>query len=299
MIGRGVYPASVTPFTEKGEVDAAGIPRLLSWFQSQRCAGIVLAGTNGEGPSLGAVEKRDLFRVAARLADGWPVIAGIATSSLDEAIWLSRQAHRDGCAAALVMPPGYFREASAVGIEAWFEALAAASPCPLLLYNFPKRTGIVLTSETVARLSRLDTIIGIKDSSGDKANITGYAQAMPGRSLFVGDETLLLDALSHGWTGSISGAANVIPRWLAAAVEEWPDAAEGAAVKFELILPLLQRLRSCPQPAANKVLLHRLRVLDRADVRLPLTAIDLPPGLAEEVLSLQGGGTAQSFRPAN
>src|SRR5665213_2761777 len=119
----GVYPASVTPFDAKGRIDLPAIARLMAWFKAAKCAGIVLAGTNGEGPSLSAVEKRDLVRSAVELSDGLEVILGIATPSLDEAIWLCGQTHSAGAHAALVMPPGYFRDVSADGIANWFEAV--------------------------------------------------------------------------------------------------------------------------------------------------------------------------------
>ncbi len=92
----------------------------------------------------------------------------------------------------------------------------------------------------------------------------------PGKSLFVGDETLLVEALSAGWTGTISGAANVIPSWLSQIVREWQTDRESAETKFALIGPTLQAIRTSPQPGANKRILTELGVLPSADVRLPL-----------------------------
>jgi 4-hydroxy-tetrahydrodipicolinate synthase len=273
-----VYPASVTPFDAAGRVDNEGIAKLLAYFRAAGCTGAVFAGTNGEGPSLSAVEKRDLVRTAVPLAQGLEVILGIATPSLDEAIWLAQQSHKAGAAAGLVMPPAYFREASEEGLARWFEALADASPLPLLLYNFPQRTGIPLSETLVARLFRHERVVGLKDSSGEGANLQMYANAVPGARLYVGDETLLQRAIGHGWTGTISGAANVIPEWIVQTLRD-PDA-ESQAEKYRLLQTGLEALRVKGQPGLNKALLKRLGVLESDRVRLPLFETD--PTLVEQ-----------------
>src|SRR4051812_1946026 len=107
VLERGIYPAAVTPFDEKGRVDILCVARLLAWFESNGCKGAVLAGTNGEGPSLSPVEKRDLLRDAMPLRGTLDLILGIATSSSDEAIWLCKQAGAVGAKAILLMPPYY------------------------------------------------------------------------------------------------------------------------------------------------------------------------------------------------
>src|SRR5207237_914636 len=138
------------------------------------------------------------------------------------------------------------------------------SPVDVLIYNFPKRTGITLGAELMHRLARHERMIGLKDSSGSSENVAAYAQAVAGKLKYVGDETLLVDTLRAGWSGSISGAANSIPQWLSRVVAEWETNRESAEAKFELVLPVLKALRSQPQPATNKAVLKRLRVLDSA-----------------------------------
>lgn len=272
MISPGIYPASVTPFDEKGRLDIPGLARIIHWFKSAGCAGIVFAGTNGEGPSLSATEKRDLIRDAVPLAQGLPVILGIATASIEEAVWLCRQGHTLGAAAALVMPPAYFTEAGEEGLAQWFEILLERSPLDVLVYNFPQRTGLSLSAELMHRLAKHDRMIGLKDSSGHPENVQAYADALAGteRRMYTGDETLLVQGLRAGWAGAISGAANPLPDWLSQVVAEWPTDPESAETKFELILPAIRALRSTPQPYANKELLYRLGVMARPDLRLPL-----------------------------
>jgi 4-hydroxy-tetrahydrodipicolinate synthase len=277
-----VYPAAVTPFDERGKVDLASLARLLAYFEAAGCAGAVLAGTNGEGPSLSPVERRDLLREAMPLRGRLKLILGIATASMDEAVWQCKQAGAAGGEAVLLMAPSYFREATEEAIGQWFRAVLDASPIPVLLYNFPKRTGFIIRPELLASLADHPRLVGVKDSSGEAPNLTAYRQALPNRLLYVGDETLLLPALEAGWSGTISGAANVLPRWLVQISGEWPS--ESAQTKFELVLPLIQRLRQGPQPALNKALLRRAGIIEREDVRLPLLPAD--PPLSDEVQRL-------------
>ncbi|MBX7132428.1 MAG: dihydrodipicolinate synthase family protein [Fimbriimonadaceae bacterium] len=286
MLGPGVYPASVTPFDEKGRIDNVAMAKLLAWFAAAGCRGVVLAGTNGEGPSLSAVEKRDLIRDAKPLAGNLELILGIATPSLDEAIWLSKRSEEFGASAVLVMPPYYFRTASEAGIRDWFMRFLDASPSPVLAYNFPRMTGITLSAELLGELGGHPQCAGLKDSSGDPGNLVPFRQAMPSEKvLFVGDERLLLDALRAGWTGTISGAANVVPEWLSVIVERWYGGArEDAEVKFEILAPVIEAIRSLSQPPANKAVLHRLGVLDRRTMRPPLT--ECPDGALEGLIAL-------------
>jgi 4-hydroxy-tetrahydrodipicolinate synthase len=273
----GCYPASVTPLSADGRLDLPGVAKLLAWFASNGCSGAVMAGTNGEGPSLSAPEKRELVRSSVGIAEnlGLRIVLGVATPSLDEAVWLCKQAGDAGAAAVLLMPPGYFREAPEEGVARWFEAVLDASPLPILIYNFPKRTGFALSPELMHRLSSFDKMAGLKDSSGEAANLAPYRQALSAdQSLYVGDETLLWQALEAGWTGTISGAANCIPRWLSQVVAERPELPESAHTKFEHVLPTIRALRSVPQPAGNKAILHELGVLESAALRLPLMDVD-------------------------
>ncbi len=273
MLKAGVYPAAVTPFDPKGRVDLGSLARLLAWFEAAGCQGAVLAGTNGEGPSLSAVEKRDLLRDSLPVKGQLDLVLGIATPSLDEALWLCKQAAAYGAAAVLIMAPSYFRSAGEAGIERWFERVLDESPTPALIYNFPKMTGFTVEPEMLGRLLRHPNACGAKDSSGENSNLAAYRRVVSERqSLFVGDETLLIQALESGWSGTISGAANVVPHWLSAIVREWisSDTRESSEAKFSILEPVLRSIRSEPQPATHKKLLARWKILDRPEPRLPL-----------------------------
>lgn len=273
----GVLPAMVTPMDESGKPDPLSAARLMAGFEAEGCVGVVVAGTNGEGPSLAAVEKRDLIRELVPAAGRLRVVLGVATPSLSEALWSAQQAAKAGAHALLVMPPGYFPEAP--GVEAWLAKVVAESPLPVLLYNYPQRTGIALKPAAVGRIAAHPNCIGVKDSSGDAKNLAAYRGALgPDKLLYMGVETLLLDALDAGWSGSISGAANLVAAWLARAVKEHRAGGRPAAeTAFALLLPVLQAIRSEAQPAANKAALHRLGRIASPAVRLPLAPADPSP----------------------
>lgn len=273
MIEPGVYPACTTPFDEQGRVDMVGIAKLLAFFEAAGCRGAVLAGTNGEGPSLSAVEKRDLLREAMPLRGKLDLILGIATPSLHEAKWLTQQAGKIGAAAVLVMAPSYFRRASAEGVEAWFAAVLADANLPVIIYQHPPLTGITITPEAIRRLAMHPRFGGLKDSSGEASHLPLYRELVPSHPLFVGDERLLWTALEMGWSGTISGCANVIPQWLCRVVARRDEQA------FELILPVIEHLRSRPQPEANKAIQQALGLISSAAPRLPL----LPVGVDRDL----------------
>ncbi len=285
MVQPGVYPACTTPFDDQGRIDMVGIAKLLAFFEASGCRGAVLAGTNGEGPSLSAVEKRDLLREAMPLRGKLDLILGIATPSIHEAKWLTQQAGKIGAAAVLVMAPSYFRRASEEGIEAWFTALLDDAHLPVIIYQHPPLTGITITTETIRRLAKHPRFGGLKDSSGDAGNLSLYREAAPDHPLFVGDERLLWQALEGGWAGTISACANVIPQWLSRVALERDE------VKFELIRPVIEHLRSIPQPEANKAIQHALGLINSPEPRLPLLAYECVEQLSllDKVLGINPG----------
>lgn len=279
MLRCGAYPAAITPFASTGEVDMPSVARLLAHFEHSGCAGAVLAGTNGEGPSLSAIEKRDLLREAMPLRGNLELILGIATPSLHEATWLTDQAGKAGAAAILLMAPGYFRKASDEGIEAWLRAVMDAASIPVVIYQFPRMAGVEISDKALSNLASHPQFGGIKDSSGQAEHLARYAEIADERgALLVGDETLLPQALDAGWTGTISGCANSVPGWLAKIVAE--HGTESGQAKWEMLRPVIKGLRAMPQPMCHKGVLHTQGVISQADVRLPLASHDPADAIA-------------------
>lgn len=290
VISPGVYPASVTPFDVKGDTDKNGLAKLLAWFEADGCRGAVLAGTNGEGPSLSAVEKRDLIRDGMSVRGKLELILGVATPSYDEAIWLCKRAEEFGATAVLLMAPSYFREVPEDKVCEWFLYVLDRSPSPILVYNFPKMTGVTISAGTMARLGDHPKMAGCKDSSGEVANLSEYRSALKrdDQVLFVGNETLLMEALNAGWSGTISGAANVLSRFLCPIVDDWFAGERGSAEeKFRFALPMIESIRKNLQPATHKAVLAALGVIPTPIARLPLTTLESTP-FVEEVIEFIG-----------
>jgi len=277
-----VMPASITPFESDGKIDFLSLARHISYLEVSGCTGIVLAGTNGEGVALSAPEKRDLlvdvmrFQDAVRFRNSLNVFLGVATNSISEAIWLCKQVYREGASGVLLMPPFFYRGAPVEGIERWFLEVLDESPAPILLYHHPKQTGITFEPEMLHRLNSHFNLMGLKDSSANPEHIVPFRQALSEEKLLLtGCEPLLLESLAAGWTGTISGAANLVPQWLSEVARLWVSDREQAEIKFEVLLPVLESIRSYPQPASNKAVLRAWGILNQVKVRPPLENPDV------------------------
>lgn len=260
----GAFVALITPFQEDGQIDEVSLAKLLAWHESQGMNGAVVAGTNGEGPSLSAVEKRDLAKSAAALKGGLRIIFGLGTCSITEAIWLEEQAQKIGVDACLVLPPFYFK-ANEEGLLSWFETLFKNAKTAIIVYNFPQTTGLCIRPETLEKLFKHDIVIGIKDSSGDKKLLDEYLQVgnSQNKNVLVGDERLLLYNLQNGGSGTISGLANSFPKLISRQCSEQTD------VLQKIIETAVANIKIHPQPAVHKTVL-KLKGFSVGEVRPPL-----------------------------
>lgn len=268
-----VMPAAVTPFLQGGEIDSVSMARLLAFFDAAGCDSAVVGGTNGEGPLLSAVERRDLCIESCRSAGNLRIWLGTASESLPEVKWLAKQASKAGAAGLLLLPPKYFGDPGEEALSQWFEAIFDASDLPCLIYNIPQKTGYAFSVGLLKRLAAHPQFGGVKDASGDPANLVAYRQAVAeDHQLLFGDRHSLIDAVREGWTGTISGAANIIPQWFVQVLRETqnPELQESAGAKYELMSRILELVHVGPQPALHKAVLHAFGVLETADVRLPL-----------------------------
>lgn len=283
MLPRGIYPASTTPFQPSGQIDFNSLARLAAGYEAAGCQGFVVSGTNGEGPNLSAVEKRDLVREAVKFKGRLRVILGISTPSLEEAKWLVGQAGKAGADAILLLPPGYFRRASERGVADWLLAVLNASPIPVILYHYPTSNGVGLPLSHLEELVAHPQFTGIKNSENDPALLPFFrGKTGENHALFVGDERLIPKALAAGWNGSISGAGNVIAPWLVRLVDEFGT--ESGAELEKLLMPVIEKLRSVPNPETYKAVQEKLGLIDCKNPRLPLLPAD-----PEDVLAVLKG----------
>jgi 4-hydroxy-tetrahydrodipicolinate synthase len=209
---RGIWAAGLTPVTADLQPDAATATKYYRELLEKGCDGINVLGTTGEAMSF-SVEQRVRY-MQALASSGLPVarmMAGTGAAALDDAVTLTRTALECGFAAALIMAPFFYREASDDGIAAFFDALLARAKPPrksVLLYNFPRMSGVVLHTDLVDRLAEASEgrIFGMKDSSNDARLQSEIIGRRPELSIFPGSEIDLAKAKERGAAGCISGS---------------------------------------------------------------------------------------------
>jgi len=271
MAYQGVYTALVTPFDEKGAVDADALKRLVEDQIAGGVAGLVPMGTTGESPTLSHEEHIDVVAQVVKWTAGRvPVIAGTGSNSTDEALHLSQKARDVGASATLQVVP-YYNKPNQEGLYRHFMALADQVNLPLIVYNVAGRTSKNLETDTLIRLAAHPNVVGVKEASGDLGQIMDVLARRPkGFSVLSGDDNLLFPVLALGGDGVISVASHLVPRELAdltasALAGKWDQARE---LHYRL-LPLFKALFIDTNPIPVKTALA-LQGRMRESFRLPL-----------------------------
>jgi 4-hydroxy-tetrahydrodipicolinate synthase len=269
---KGSIPALITPMQD-GKVDERAFRNLVAWQIEQGSHGLVPCGTTGESPTLSHEEHMRVVEICVEEANGRvPVIAGAGSNSTSEAIMLSRHAKTVGADAVLSVT-GYYNRPSQEGLYRHFAAVAEAVDIPILLYNIPGRAIVDISVETMARLSRIASIIGVKDATANLMRPT-RERAACGKDwrLISGEDGTALGYMAHGGHGCISVTANVAPRLCA----EFQAACMKGDFKAALglqdrLMPLHDAMFVEPSPAPVKFAASLLGIC-RDEVRLPLVA---------------------------
>jgi 4-hydroxy-2-oxoglutarate aldolase len=210
---KGIIPPIATPFAEN-RVACDRLAENVSRWSQTGISGILALGSNGEYVYLSEKEKLQVVDTVARNApSGMLVMAGTGCESTAETIRLTQACADQGAQAALVVTPGYYGgQMTPAAMLRHFTAVADASPIPILLYNVPKFTHVNLQAETVAQLSQHPNIVGIKDSTGDVAQLGALLNATdPQFAVLVGTAGALCAALALGCPGGVLALANVAP----------------------------------------------------------------------------------------
>ncbi len=267
----GAMTALVTPFRD-GEVDARALEALVEAQIAGGINALVPCGSTGEAATLTHEEHLAVVRAVVRAARGrLPVIAGTGSNSTAEAIRLTRGAEEAGADAALLISP-YYNKPTQDGIYRHYAAVADATGLPLILYNIPGRTGSNITPDTIARLARLPNIAGVKEASGNLAQVLEIIdESGPDFGIYSGDDILTLPIMAAGGHGVIAVGANLMPR----AYAELTDALlagdlERARMQNHRLLPLMMALTLEVNPIPVKTALAMMgQCAD--EFRLPLT----------------------------
>lgn len=268
---RGAWTALITPFID-GELDLATLRSLIEHQIASGIDGLLVCGSTGEASALTDDEYRTVVRTAVEAAhDLVPVMAGTGTGATATTVARTRIAHDAGADVALVVAPPYTRP-SQRGIVAHMEAVAAATPLPIVLYNVPRRTSTDMLPETICRLSRTPGILGVKEASGDVERVGIIARhANPDFAIFAGDDALALPIMALGGVGVISVAGNVAPETVSALTTaalrgNLPEARRLQLELVDLNRALFTETNPVPVKAAAALL-----EFGSGDVRLPLT----------------------------
>jgi 4-hydroxy-2-oxoglutarate aldolase len=210
----GIYPPVVTPFDERGEVSYDRFEENLEKWSSTGLAGFVIFGSNGEYVFLTAEEKLKLIERAAKTVPGGKkIIAGTGCESTRDTISLTNAAADAGAAAALIVTPCYYSDKmSKKALLNHYITVADNSKIPVLLYNVPKYTGVNMAPDLVAELSKHPNIVGIKDSTGNVAQLGEILNGVEEDFyVLVGTAGALYPALAIGAAGGVLALANIAP----------------------------------------------------------------------------------------
>ncbi len=265
-----LYVPVLTPFHSDGAVDTTALLAHSEWVLAQGAVGVMLFGTTGEGPSLSIAEKIDTARAVTRGLRGVPVIASVTENSISE-IEAGLQGYNAlKLAGVLVLPPSYFREPDADGIEALLTRACATSEHPVLAYHIPSMAPAV-PADVVGRLP----VWGAKDSGGDLAYTRAVLAA--GKQVMVGAESTIPDAIRAGANGCIAGMGNLLPAELTevcAATRAGRDDDAAIALKHVLALQaaVIAAAPGTEWIAAMKRIAQQRHGIDLGTVRLPLLA---------------------------
>lgn len=208
----GVAVASVTPFTQAGQIDKALLRDLIEWWIAEGIEGLVLCGSTGEMAYLDPEERLRIFATGVSVCNGRiPVIAGTGFPNTADTIAVTQAAERLGVDAALVVTPFYYK-LSDEAMVAHYEAIAAQTKLPIFLYNMPPLTNVNLSAEMVAKLSKIDGVVGIKDSAGDFEQLQKIIELTEEDfCTLTGSFPLMAKAVEAGANGAILAMANLIP----------------------------------------------------------------------------------------
>jgi len=270
----GSLVALVTPMQPDGSIDFDAWSRLIEFHVANGTTGIVVAGSTGESATVTDPELRDLLVRARRtLGKRALLIANAGTSSTATSVERARWISELEVDALLIASPSYVRPTQQ-GLYLHFEAIAANSGIPVLLYNVPSRTAVDLLPATVARLSRLPRIAGIKEAVGEAARVRELvATCAENFKVLSGDDLTARDAIGVGAAGVISVTANVAPRAMADMVAAALLGDRAGATQIDQRLVALHRnlfVESNPIPV--KWALARMGLMG-GTLRLPLTEL--------------------------
>ncbi len=267
---RGIYTALITPF-KNGQVDDQAFQAFVDWQIKEGVHGLVPCGTTGESPTLSYEEHKRVIELCIEVAKKRvPVMAGTGANSTEEAIMFTRHAKEAGADAALVVAP-YYNKPTQEGIYQHYKAIHDAVEIPIIIYNIPGRSVVNITDETLARLSQLPNIAGVKDATGDLARVYTL-RALAGASFqqLSGEDMTAIAFNASGGQGCVSVTANIAPRACAQVQEATLKGDYAGALALHDALVPLHSVMFCETSPAPVKFAAGLMGICSPELRLPL-----------------------------
>lgn len=272
-IFKGAGVAIITPFREDGSVNYDKLDELIDFHCNNGTDSIVICGTTGESSTLTEEEHMECIKFTIeRTKKRIPVIAGTGSNCTRTAIEMSKDAAEAGADGLLLVTP-YYNKATQAGLAAHYKAIANEVKAPIILYSVKSRTGMNIEPATVAQLvSEVDNIVGIKEASGDIAQVAKIMQMTDGKiDLYSGNDDQIVPLLSLGGKGVISVLSNVAPKETHDICELFfKGDIEGSRALQLRALPLIGQLFSEVNPIPVKKAAN-LMGMEVGGVRMPLT----------------------------
>ncbi|MDP2921508.1 MAG: 4-hydroxy-tetrahydrodipicolinate synthase [Candidatus Omnitrophota bacterium] len=267
---QGAMTALVTPF-KKGKVDEKKLAELVEFHIKNGTSGIVPCGTTGESATLSYEEHDRVIEVVIEAANKKiQVIAGTGSNSTAEALMLTKHAKKAGADASLQVSP-YYNRPTQEGLYQHFKTIAEEIDLPMIVYNIASRTGVNIEPETMARMSKVKNIVGVKESSGNLEQMARIRYLCGEKfDLVSGDDGLTLPVMAIGGTGVISVVNNIVPRDVADMVAKFKKGdIDGARKLHYKLLPLVKAVFLETNPIPVKTAMGLMGMIE-PELRLPM-----------------------------
>ena len=272
---KGMATAIVTPMRDDLSVDYEALGRFIDFQLDSGINAIVAVGTTGESATLEPAEQRQVIRFTVeRVAGRVPVIAGVGTNNTAHVLENVKHACDAGADALLVVTP-YYNKATQNGLIAHFSAIADAATVPIILYNVPGRTGCNIQPATVAKLAEHPNIVGLKEASGNMAQVVDiFARCGDKIDIYSGEDGLTVPIMSMGGAGTISVLSNVVPAEAVAMTDACLAGDYKTASAWQCkLLPLVNALFSEVNPIPAKAAVSAMGYGEE-HLRMPLSLME-------------------------
>jgi len=238
---KGIIPPMVTPLDKNENIDKKAIERVVNYLIKGGVHGVFPLGSTGESYGLSFEKKKEIIETVVEATNKRvPIYVGTGATTTKETISLTKLATDIGVDALSVITP-VFITPNDQELYNHYHAIASSTNLPIILYNNPGRTGINLSADLVVKLSKIDNIVGIKDSSGDMTQGAEYIRRTDDDfAVLAGRDTLIFAFLSYGGKGAVAATANIVPQIVVKIYEEYQKGNYQEALKAQFQLAPLR-----------------------------------------------------------